>query len=112
MNKTIREIQQIIIDEHRLDDPELAGYSDAEVAMMYPVTPQIVKIFVDLEILKLQQEIDFNNNKMNDQNMFYQERTELRNENLYLYRRIAQLRQEKDLAITLLGGDVNESRSR
>lgn len=120
-----KKTQQILNDEYRQEHPEIASYSDEEIAQMNPATEQDVEIFqflsrqamqnkvnqIESEIRELQAELDYNLAKIADPTTFYQEANELRSDNVVILRKINDLFKKKNEIIE--GKEItDESRGR
>lgn len=92
-----------LVSEYRLSHPEINDLTDEEVALMCPVSPEVYKLFAVYrldEISKIisdfQDEIAFNDAKMDDPRTFHQEITELRSDNVAIMRIIERFKKEKE----------------
>lgn len=108
----IREVQKILVEEYRKDHPEVADYSDEEIALINPVTIYDIEAYIDYQIGKLQKEIKYNMDIIDSPNTYYQEVTELRSENINLMREITSLVESKEQIRQVMGESLDESNSR
>lgn len=121
MEDKLRETQKYLNDDFRKENPEIASYSDEEIAMMNPATKEDIASFnyisanvtrnssyedfldeedriaaIDEEIRELTEEIELNNARIANPMTYYQEITETRSENARLESRRLALLQERE----------------
>ena len=115
----VKEIEKLLVAEYRQNHPEVAAYTDAEIAMMNPVSAWDIELYLSRQLMLLQKEIAFcqneyleNNEKISAKDTFPEERSELRSENASLVRKIKVLESQMITINQELGDYRDASRSR
>ena len=116
-----KQYQQMLVQEYRSSNPEeTENLTDAEVALMNPITDYEFTFLIgnelnsiNREIVELMEDIKHCEDRMNTPGIHYQEVTDCRSDIVYDERRLAELRQQFDtLKKVLLERDNEDERSR
>ncbi len=116
-----KQYQQMLVQEYRSSNPEeTENLTDAEVALMNPITDYEFTFLIgnelnsiNREIVELMEDIKHCEDRMNTPGIHYQEVTDCRSDIVYDERRLAELRQQFDtLKKVLLERKTEDERSR
>lgn len=116
-----KQYQQMLVQEYRSSNPEeTENLTDAEVALMNPITDYEFTFLIgnelnsiNREIVELMEDIKHCEDRMNTPGIHYQEVTDCRSDIVYDERRLAELRQQFDtLKKVLLERKMEDERSR
>lgn len=116
-----KQYQQMLVQEYRSSNPEeTENLTDAEVALMNPITDYEFTFLIgnelnsiNREIVELMEDIKHCEDRMNTPGIHYQEVTDCRSDIVYDERRLAELRQQFDtLKKVLLERKAEDERSR
>lgn len=116
-----KQYQQMLVQEYRSSNPEeTENLTDAEVALMNPITDYEFTFLIgnelnsiNREIVELMEDIKHCEDRMNTPGIHYQEVTDCRSDIVYDERKLAELRQQFDtLKKVLLERKMEDERSR
>lgn len=116
-----KQYQQMLVQEYRSSNQEeTENLTDAEVALMNPITDYEFTFLIgnelnsiNREIVELMEDIKHCEDRMNTPGIHYQEVTDCRSDIVYDERRLAELRQQFDtLKKVLLERKTEDERSR
>lgn len=116
-----KQYQQMLVQEYRSSNPEeTENLTDAEVALMNPITDYEFTFLIgnelnsiNREIVELMEDIKHCEDRMNTPGIHYQEVTDCRSDIVYDERKLAELRQQFDtLKKVLLERKTEDERSR
>ncbi len=116
-----KQYQQMLVQEYRSSNlEETENLTDAEVALMNPITDYEFTFLIgnelnsiNREIVELMEDIKHCEDRMNTPGIHYQEVTDCRSDIVYDERRLAELRQQFDtLKKVLLERKTEDERSR